>query len=441
MGPVSIVESSELFTTARRQTAMQEFVKRGPIGAFRELFTKAFAVAGLVLVSLALMSSPAHAHSAANSPASNYRTKLVLVTPASNAYEANVIETGNRFELRWKSGPELIVPDYDDHPYLRIGPKGVEENQQSNAKYLNSSRMGSTNIPDGLKPEGPPQWKRISAEPVARWHDHRIHRMTAELPEPVAKAPNKSHVIDTAPVLFSAGSTLVTATTEMRWIPGPSPVPYFVLAGLLAVVALGAALWARNNLTRRRVAVKIICALCLVLVVADVVHLVGISFGVVSPLGEALGRMVSVGFVSLAAWAITLTGIVLALRNRLDAPYLLTFGAALMAVVGGLADLGVLSKSSLPVAFGDGGPALVRLLVAITIGLGIGVAIAGVLLTTPISARSTPTGRSLSEDDATKLLPSSDSPNKNITEPTTKPASSSSTKAKANNKAKGWDLD
>ncbi len=436
--------------TARRQTAMQDFYKRGPIGVFRELFTRALALAGLVLVSLVLTSSPAHAHSAANSPASNYRTKLLQVTPTSKAYEAKVIETGNRFELRWKSGPELIVPDYDDHPYLRIGPKGVEENQQSNAKYLNGSRMGSTNIPDGLKPEGPPQWKKISAEPVARWHDHRIHRMTAELPDPVAKAPNKTHIIDTAPVLFFAGSTLVTATTEMRWIPGPSPVPYFVLAGLLAVAALGAALWARNNLTRRRIAVKIICALCIVLVVADAVHLVGISFGVFGPLGEALGRMVSVGFVSLAAWAITLIGIVLALRNRLDAPYLLTFGAALMAVVGGLADLGVLSKSSLPVAFGDGGPALVRLLVATTIGLGIGVAIAGVLLTTPIRVLITSTDHSLNGDDATRFVPSPDStrfvpspdlPVENINESTTKTASPSTTKAKANNKAKGWDLD
>jgi hypothetical protein len=417
---------------ARRQRAMHDFFKRERPGAFRTLFTKAVTLLGLVLVALASTSGPAQAHSAANSPASNYRTKLLLVTPTSKAYEANVIETGNRFELRWKSGPELIVPDYDDHPYLRIGPKGVEENQQSNAKYLNSSRMGSTNIPDGLKPEGPPEWKRISTEPVARWHDHRIHRMTADLPEPVAKDPNKTHIIDTAPVLFSAGSTLVTATTEMRWIPGPSPVPYFVLAGLLAVVALGAALWARNNLARRRVAVKIVCALCTVLVVADVVHLVGISFGVVGPLGEALGRMVSVGFVSLAAWAITLTGMVLALRNRLDAPYLLTFGAALMAVVGGLADLGILSKSSLPVAFGDGGPALVRLLVAITIGLGIGVAIAGVLLTTPIRTLSTSPDHSLNEDDL---------PVENLTAPTTKPASKSTAKAKANNKAKGWDLD
>jgi hypothetical protein len=419
----------------RRLPPMQEQL----ISRFQSVVARIVVVAALTVLSMGLGSGQAQAHSAANSPASNYRTKLLAVTPASNAYQAKVIETGNRFELRWKSGPELMVPDYDDHPYLRIGPNGVEENQQSNAKYLNSSRLGSTSIPDGLKPEGPPQWKRISTEPVARWHDHRIHRMTAELPEPVAKDPNKSHVIDTAPVVFSAGSTLVTATTEMRWNPGPSAFPYWVLAGLLVVVTLGAALWARNNLRRRRTAIRIICALSFVLVAVDVLHLVGISFGVVGPLGQALGRMVTVGFVSLAAWVIVLIGIVLALRNRLDAPYLLTFGAALMGVVGGVADVGVLSKSSLPVAFGDGGPALIRVLIAVTIGLGIGIALAGVMLTTPI--RVLPNPSPLGE----VALPHryADLPENagSRTGATDTAISTSKRQGQAKGQAKGWDLD
>jgi hypothetical protein len=426
---VSIVELS--LYSRRQHHVHQQPNQSFTLRLARRCVGRMLGAVALAMVFLGFSGGPAQAHSAANSPASNYRTKLLLVTPASDAYQARVIETGNRFELRWKSGPVLLVPDYDDHPYLRIGPNGVEENQQSNAKYLNSSRLGSTTIPDGLKPEGPPQWKRISSEPVARWHDHRIHRMTAELPEPVAKAPNKTHVIDTAPVLFLAGSTQVTATTEMRWIPGPSSVPYWVLSGLLGLVALGAALWARNNLIRRRVAVRIICALGFVLLAVDALHLVGISFGVVGPLGEALGRMVSVGFVSLAAWVIMAIGIVLALRNRLDAPYLLTFGAALMAVVGGFADVGVLSKSSLPVAFGDGGPALVRVLIAITIGLGVGIAVAGVLLTTPIRVLTT---SSAPGDE-------SETPTLSTSEASAPPASDPRGSAKRQAQAKGWDLD
>jgi hypothetical protein len=436
---LNVVEPSP---PGRRLSPMQEQL----ISRLQRIATRIVVLAALTVLSMGLGGGQAQAHSAANSPASNYRTKLLAVTPASNAYQAKVIETGNRFELRWKSGPELMVPDYDDHPYLRIGPNGVEENQQSNAKYLNNSRLGST-PPDGLKPEGPPQWKRISTEPVARWHDHRIHRMTAELPEPVAKDPNKSHVIDTAPVVFSAGSTLVTATTEMRWNPGPSALPYWVLAGLLAVVTLGAALWARNNLRRRRSAIRIICALSFVLVAVDVLHLVGISFGVVGPLGQALGRMVTVGFVSLAAWAIVLIGIVLALRNRLDAPYLLTFGAALMGVVGGVADVGVLSKSSLPVAFGDGGPALIRVLIAVTIGLGLGIALAGVMLTTPIRVlpNPSPLGEVGLPSSYPDLLDNAGSragaPDAAI--PTSKRQGKAKGQAKgqAKSQAKGWDLD
>jgi hypothetical protein len=149
---------------SRRPTSMR---------AVRKLF-QLFQISALVIVAFLQQSSPAEAHSAANSPASNYRTKLLKVTPSSEAYQARVIETGNRFELRWKSGAELTVPDYDDHPYLRIGPKGVEENQQSNAKYLNSSRLGSTNIPDGLKPEGPPAMEA---------HLHRARRPLARSPD------------------------------------------------------------------------------------------------------------------------------------------------------------------------------------------------------------------------------------------------------------------
>ena len=163
--------------------------------------------------------------------------------------------------------------------------------------------------------------------------------------------------------------------------------------------------------------------------------------------------MLSVGFVSLAAWVITITGIALALRNRLDAPYLLTFGAALMAVVGGLADVGVLSKSTLPVAFGDEGPALIRLLIAITIGLGMGIAIAGVLLTTPIRTRTIDNDNEGAETrayfeafpEASENFNSSDT--KGINDSTATKAAKPRKTAKpgktpkAKTDAKGWDLD
>ena len=123
-------------------------------------------VVALLTFCALLPARPASAHSAANTPASNYVSNISSIAPQATTFTVQVIEAGSRLELRWRSGDVVVVPDYDGYPYLRIGSKGVEENQQSNAVYLNRSRLGSTTIPDGLKPDGPPEWKRISTEPV-----------------------------------------------------------------------------------------------------------------------------------------------------------------------------------------------------------------------------------------------------------------------------------
>ena len=51
-----------------------------------------------------------------------------------------------------------------------------------------------------------------------------------------------------------------------------------------------------------------------------------------------------------------------------------------MFVVGGLADFSVLSRTSIPFAFSVG---IARWCIAVTLGLGLGLATAGVLLTRP----------------------------------------------------------
>ena len=50
-------------------------------------------------------------------------------------FSAGKVEAGSRLELRWRSGPEVLVPDYDGHPYLRIGPKGVDRAQASGGVF------------------------------------------------------------------------------------------------------------------------------------------------------------------------------------------------------------------------------------------------------------------------------------------------------------------
>lgn len=354
----------------------------------------ACALPALILVSLA---PEAGAHSAGNAPSSNYVAKIIGVTSGGVAlpvgepsFGLRSIEAGSRLELRWREGPELSVPDYDANPYLRVGSAGVFENQQSAAVYLNRDRNGATDVPDNLNPTGPPQWKRISTEPVARWHDHRGHRMGGDPPQ-VRTAPGKPHLVqrETVPIFsgaspsgkLTADTVRYDATVEVRWEPGPSKMPWLLGAGVLALgLALSSGLVGRTALGRTRLRPLVILSV-LSLGAADAIHLFGISFGIRGTVAEGLTRTLGIGFGSFAAWIAAILGLILYLRKRTDGLYLVTFGAGLMTLVGGLADVSALSSSSVPFAF----PSIVaRIVITLTIGLGIGLVVAGVLLTRPI---------------------------------------------------------
>jgi hypothetical protein len=349
-------------------------VRRSAVG-------RAFALVLVALVGSLLAAAPASAHSAANTPASNYVSAITSVSPAPRTFSVRVIEAGSRLELRWRSGADILVPDYDGHPYLRIGRDGVQENQQSNAVYLNRSRLGSTAIPDGLRPDGPPEWKRIATEPVARWHDHRIHWMSSALPPQVAGRTDQRSHIQGWDVPLTQGSTTYHVNGVLSWVPGPSPLPYLGVSAVLAAALIGLAIWSRSTAAGVRRACLAAVPALVVLVAADAVHLAGIAFGIRSATGTAFGRLFTVGYVSIAGWVLSVIAVVLLVRRRADALYLVTFAAGLMFVVGGLADYSVLSRTSVPFAFPVG---VARWCIAVTLGMGLGLGVAGVLLTRPL---------------------------------------------------------
>ncbi len=340
-------------------------------------------VSGLLVVLGALAPSPASAHSAPNSPSSNFVSTVTAVTPTPSTFTVKTIEATSRLELRWLSGPLIEIADYDGYPYLRVGPDGVEENQQSFAVYLNKDRNGATAVPDNLKPEGPPEWKKISSESIARWHDHRVHWMGGVRPDGVIARPNERQEVQPFSFPVTQGGQTYTVSGKLEWVPGPSPVPLLLLSGAVALVVLASALWAGLHQDRRMKVRLAIAASALALLAVDAAHLVGIAFGVHGPASAAFARMLSVGFVSIVAWAVLLVGAVLVIRRRFDAYYLLVLGAGLVTVIGGVSDFSVLSRSNAPFAFSLG---LLRVLVALTLGLGIGVVVACVLLTRRTSA-------------------------------------------------------
>lgn len=355
-----------------------------------------FLSALFVVASLLIMSAPgASAHSASNTPASNYVSRVLSVAPANEQFRARIIEAGNRLEVRWLSGPELRIPDYDGFPYLRVGPEGVFENLQSAATYINADRRSATPIPD-IKPEGPPEWRKLSGSSVARFHYHPIHYMGSVPPVQVERAKNREHKIQDWTLDVAQGDRSFVVRGDLRWIPGPNPI---VVLAIAVFVGLGVAVAAivlgkRHGLHR---ALPLFMVALVALVVVDVIHLGGIAFGVEG--GSGMARMLKIGWISVGAWVLALGAVVALARRRIDALYVGVFAAGVITLVGGLSDVGVLSASSVPFAFST---VVARFAIAFTVGLGAGVVIAGVALTGSLTALPGDDGSDADESEQTE---------------------------------------
>ena len=303
------------------------------------------------------------------------------MAPADAPFRARIIEAGNRLEVRWLKGPELQIPDYDGFPYLRVGPQGLFENQQSAATYINADRRSATAIPD-IKPEGPPEWLKLSSSSVARFHYHPIHYMGSVPPPQVERAKNRQHNIQDWTLDVTQGDRSFVVSGDLRWIPGPNPVFPLALGGVAGLGVAGAVI-AQGKRGGQRRAIPLFIAALVALVVVDAIHLSGIAFGVEG--GSGIARMMTIGWISMASWALAIAAVVALARRRLDAVYVGVFAAGIITLVGGLSDISVLSASSVPFAFSN---LVARLSIALTLGLGVGVVIAGVALTGTLTSRT-----------------------------------------------------
>ena len=313
---------------------------------------------------------PASAHTVSGVGATNFRTRLQSVTPDMPGLTVRVVEIGSRLELRNTGREEVVVLGYSGEPYLRIGPDGVFENLRSPATYLNTSRKGTTSVPASADAAAPPQWRKVSDEQVARWHDHRVHWMGAQDPPTVRREPGATHVIlPHWTVDLRQGATPVVVSGDLTWVPGPSPLPWAVLIAALVAVGL--------LVGRSRQWAPALSALVGLLLVVDVVHSVGIAFAAAGTTGTHLIRLLTGSLLSIPVWAVALLAIRWLSRKDLDGTHAAAFAGIFIALLGGVSDVTVLYRSQVPFAFSI---SMARLLVALTIGLGGAIVAAAVTL-------------------------------------------------------------
>lgn len=319
-------------------------------------------VATLVLV--VGPASPAAAHGVGGFSPSNLRSELKSVQPPIPGLEVRVIESGSRLEVENRTGEDAVVIGYENEPYLRVGPDGVFENRRSPATYLNGDRRGRTTVPGTADPKAAPEWRKIASQPVARWHDHRVHWMGDQNPPAARRAPGETHVINPNWVVpIRHGSTTIEASGDLRWIPGPSPWPWLgVAAALLAVTVVA---------FRRRPPATALAVTAGLLLALDVAHAVGTGLSVAGPVSEQLTQALVSSAISPVAWVVGGVGLWMMLTSRPMGLPLVAAATMLVALAGGLVDLADLSQSQIPFVWGA--PAA-RLLVATSLGAGLGLA-------------------------------------------------------------------
>jgi hypothetical protein len=310
---------------------------------------------------------PASAHTVSGVGATNFQTVIVDEKPAIAGLTLKVIEDGNLLELDNTTGQDLVILGYQNEPYLRVGPEGVEENIRSTSTYINATRAGNTIPPASADDTAAPVWKKTSSKPVAQWHDHSSHYMLTALPPAVRANPHQRQLVSTWNVVARYGSTgrSVTWDGQLLWIPGPSALPWWVFTVVVGLIAAGLALlrpwrW-------------LLAGAGALLLAGDVTHSVGIA------LDKATG--VFSGFVrgnigDGLAWLGIAVGIALTLRRKVGGMFVLGAAALVVGVVGGAGDAATLSHSTAPFAWSL---TLARLLVAATLGIGIGLTLGCVL--------------------------------------------------------------
>ena len=326
-------------------------------------------VATATLVWLGVAAAPASAHSVAGVSGTNFQTTLRSVTPAVPGLEVKVVEVGSRLEVENRTGQELVVLGYKGEPYLRIGPDGVFENRLSPATYLNRSRKGGTPTPAAENAKvGDTDWAKISSEPLARWHDHRIHWMGNINPPDVRNSPGTRHVIKMSAddpqwaVRMRFGAQDVVAKGDLVWQPGPSPLPWIavILVSLALVVVIGRrAAWDRS-----------LAAITAGLLAIDVFHVVGLGLANAGSLSYRLTKAITQSPFEPLAWAVGILAIVWLRRGRPDGLSLAALAGLQIALLGGLGDINALARTVVPFGFGAN---VARLVVALSTGLGLGI--------------------------------------------------------------------
>jgi hypothetical protein len=158
--------------------------------------------------------APAHLGSGDSVQPRNTESVIEKISPSVPDGVKIEIVGGDTFIRLTAVGVRAEVRGYDEEPYLRINEDGrVEINDASVTAVLNGDRYGNVDTSQ-MKPGAVPQWRTISVNGIAMWHDHRSHWMSPMKP---ATIDDKGTVLKwDIPMTIAGKATVVSGTLYLR---------------------------------------------------------------------------------------------------------------------------------------------------------------------------------------------------------------------------------
>ena len=316
---------------------------------------------------------PAAAHTVTGVAATNYRSRITSIAPATPGLRVRLLDLGRRVELVNSTRAEIVVLGYSGEPYLRIGAGGVFENVRSPAIYLNAAQnqglVSGDVVPQSADPRAAPEWRHKSGGHRVVWRDRRT-RWEGPDADVVRADSGASHVVvPTWTIELRRGDAPIAVTGSITWVPGPNPLPWLLAAlGLASLTA--ACAWTRRWPALLSAAVAGVVAI-------DVVH----SFATAAPSRDSLlymlAKVVLGGFFVTVGWVAGACSVgPLQRRSELG-----VFGAGftgfVIAIFSGVTDVTTLTRTQVPFSF----PVVAaRAAVAASLGLGVGLVVAAVVV-------------------------------------------------------------
>ncbi|MCX6541447.1 MAG: hypothetical protein NTX77_07550 [Actinobacteria bacterium] len=191
---------------------------------------------GALLIAFVLLSpaSPALAHGGDGGASSDYEVVVTGYSGDATGVVVRSVDLGSRIELVRTTAKEVIVTGYSAEPYLRLDSKGVWENFNSPAHYLNLDRFASKTPPESASADATPDWHLMSSGSSVRWHDHRTHWMSSTPREDVVAQPDVERVI----FPLSIDGREASAIVKVTWLPPPNKTGWLMAISVLAALLI-----------------------------------------------------------------------------------------------------------------------------------------------------------------------------------------------------------